>query len=58
MTRIRMSLTALAFGLVAMPALAGGIAFDLPRLDFPAPTPDATRACTLSMTAGCMSDGQ
>ena len=29
----------------AIPAQAGGISFDLPRLDFSAPQPDASRAC-------------
>lgn len=29
----------------AIPAQAGGISFDLPRLDFSAPQPDASRDC-------------
>lgn len=31
----------------ALPAAAGGIPFDLPRLDFPAPGADTSRDCTL-----------
>lgn len=36
-------LAASLFG--AIPAHAGGMSFDLPRLDFPAPQPDASRDC-------------
>lgn len=55
MTSARTTLAALAFGLVALPALAGGIAIDLPRLDFPAPTTsgaDTSRGCTLPLLPG------
>jgi hypothetical protein len=34
-----------AFLLAAAPAFAGGIVFDIPRLDFPAPQPEITRDC-------------
>jgi hypothetical protein len=34
---------ALAFS--AFPAMAGGFSFDLPRLDFPAPTVSTSRGC-------------
>ncbi|OYX44910.1 MAG: hypothetical protein B7Z02_03585 [Rhodobacterales bacterium 32-67-9] len=46
MAYIRATFIALAFGLVALPAVAGGISFDLPRLDFPAPGTDTSRDCT------------
>lgn len=50
-------LAALSLSLSALPALAGGFAPDLPRLDFPAPvadpgTADATRGCTLPLLPG------
>ena len=37
------------------PAFAGGIGFDLPRLDFPAPLPQTTRDCatTASIAPAC-----
>ncbi len=53
------TLAALGLGLAALPALAGGIAPDLPRLEFPAPVAapgttgaDATRGCTLPLLPG------
>jgi hypothetical protein len=56
MKTFHLTLAALALGLAALPALAGGISFDLPRLDFPAPAPapatagaDASRDCTLPL---------
>ncbi len=45
MTYIRATFAALAFGLMALPAMAGGISFDLPRLDFPAPSTETSRDC-------------
>ena len=45
MTHIRATLIALAFGVAALPALAGGFSFDLPRLDFPAPGTETSRDC-------------
>jgi hypothetical protein len=44
MTLFRSALAALALGLAALPAAAGGLAPDLPRLDFPTET-GATRGC-------------
>lgn len=41
-------LVATLFG--ALPAHAGGISIDLPRLDFPAPQPDASRDCASPAT--------
>lgn len=56
MTHSRATLTALAFGLVALPALAGGISFDLPRLDFPAPETETSRDCvTVAVPGGTLS---
>jgi hypothetical protein len=52
MTQIRATLAALAFGLAAQPVLAGGIPFDLPRLDFPAPSADTSRDCTAAPLTG------
>ncbi len=55
MKHIRATLAALAFGLAALPALAGSFAIDLPRLDFPGPVTtgtDGTRACTLPLLPG------
>lgn len=54
MKTFHLTLAALALGVAALPALAGGISFDLPRLDFPAPAPatsgaDASRDCTLPL---------
>ena len=39
----------------AAPAFAGGIGFDLPRLDFPAPQPQTARDCatTASIAPAC-----
>ncbi|SPH16689.1 hypothetical protein DEA8626_00200 [Defluviimonas aquaemixtae] len=45
MEHLRTAIFALALGLLAAPALAGGVSFDLPRLDFPAPAPETTRDC-------------
>ncbi len=52
MTHIRATLTALAFGVVALPAFAGGIPFDLPRLDFPAPGTETSRDCATVAAPG------
>ena len=41
-------LAATLFG--ALPAQAGGSFLDLPRLDFPAPQPDASRDCASPAT--------
>lgn len=49
MKHIRTTITALAFGLLTAPAFAGGVSFDLPRLDFPTPTPETTRDCAASV---------
>lgn len=49
------TLAALTPGLFAVPALAGGISFDLPRLEFPAPATagaDTSRDCTRSLLPG------
>lgn len=53
------TLAALSLALAAPPALAGGFAPELPRLDFPAPVAapgttgaDATRGCTLPLLPG------
>lgn len=45
MSPLRTTLLALALGFAALPVAAGGIAFDLPHLTFPAPHPDVTRDC-------------
>lgn len=45
MKRSTLSLIVAASLLGTAPAFAGGISFDLPRLDFPAPQPDASRDC-------------
>lgn len=45
MKMIPLSLLVAATLFGALPAQAGGIAIDLPRLDFPAPQPDASRDC-------------
>ncbi len=58
MTRIRTILTAAAFGLIAVPALAGGISINLPRLEFPSDDGGATRTCQTVTTPGCVTDGQ
>lgn len=47
MNRIRAILTAASLGLVALPAAASGISFDLPRLNFPASGTETSRDCTL-----------
>ncbi|WP_413864255.1 hypothetical protein [Albidovulum sp.] len=54
MTSFRAPIVALCMSLAALPAAAGGISFDLPRLEFPAPAPatsgaDASRDCTLPL---------
>ncbi|WP_413872693.1 hypothetical protein [Albidovulum sp.] len=56
MRAFHVTLAAPTLGLAALPALAGDFAFDLPRLEFPAPTPapatagaDASRDCALSL---------
>ena len=45
MAQIRTSLLALGISLVAVPALAGGVAIDLPRLTFPTPQTETSRDC-------------
>ena len=45
MTSLRTLFLAISLGLTAIPAAAGGITFDLPRLTFPQPQPDVTRDC-------------
>lgn len=52
MTHIRTALTALAFGLAALPALAVGNSFDLPRLEFPAPGTETSRDCATVAVPG------
>ncbi|MEZ5779133.1 MAG: hypothetical protein R3E44_12310 [Paracoccaceae bacterium] len=52
MTHIRTSLTALALGLVAAPAFAGGIVMDFPRLIYPAPDSQTTRDCAAVTAPG------
>lgn len=58
MKAVLVTLAALTLGLAALPALAGDWAFDLPRLEFPAPAigpapttagVDTSRDCTLSI---------
>ncbi len=54
MKTFHVTLAALTFGVAALPALAGGISFDLPRLDFPATATatagaDTSRDCTLPL---------
>ncbi len=54
LTRLAAALVLSATAFAAVPAAAGGIAFDLPRLDFPAPGADTTRACpVLTSPAAC-----
>lgn len=45
MTHIIRTIATISMIAITAPAVAGGISFDLPRLDFPQPSPDATRAC-------------
>ncbi|MCB2129634.1 MAG: hypothetical protein KDE03_11270 [Rhodobacteraceae bacterium] len=55
MTRIRLVVIAAAMAMgatTAIPAMAGGLSFDLPRLQFPAPETGTTRACTPVATPG------
>ena len=49
MTTIRLALAALA--LSALPALAGGASFDLPRLDF-GPSAPVTQGCAAPTVPG------
>jgi hypothetical protein len=52
MRNFLVTLVALTLGVAALPALAGGWSFDLPRMEFPAPAPagaDTSRDCTLSL---------
>ncbi|MCV2873742.1 hypothetical protein OEZ71_15695 [Defluviimonas sp. WL0050] len=58
MTRIRTLITAIALGLTAAPALAGGVTFDLPRLQFPTDGAGATRGCHSVTTQVCAPKGQ
>ncbi|HQU66828.1 MAG TPA: hypothetical protein PLI43_01385 [Albidovulum sp.] len=55
MKKASLSLLIAASLFSAIPAHAGGISFDLPRLDFPAPQPDASRDCAslATVTATC-----
>ena len=52
MNRIRVILTAVSLGIVALPAAAGGISFDLPRLEFPAPGTETSRDCVAPLLPG------
>ncbi|WP_291338158.1 hypothetical protein [Albidovulum sp.] len=52
MTSFRAPIVALCMSLAALPAAAGGISFDLPRLEFPASGADASRDCTLPLLPG------
>jgi len=45
MKTLRITALATFLGLIAAQSHAGGIAFDLPHLTFPAPAPDVTRDC-------------
>jgi hypothetical protein len=59
MTRIRLVLIAATMAMsaaTALPATAGGLSFDLPRLQFPAPGTGTTRACTPVATPGLPAD--
>jgi hypothetical protein len=58
MTQIRMTLTALALGLTAAPAFAGGVAIDLPRLQFPTDDAGTTRGCQSVTSPVCTPNGQ
>ncbi|MGB3315331.1 MAG: hypothetical protein WBB85_13035, partial [Albidovulum sp.] len=58
MTRIRMTLTAIALGLTAAPALASSGTIDLPRLQFPTDGADATRGCHSVTTPVCTPKSQ
>jgi len=53
MTTLRNLLIVTALIASPLPALAGGIAFDLPRLDFPAPSGEATRGCNEAVLTVC-----
>ena len=54
LTRLAAALVLSATAFAAVPAAAGSVAFDLPRLDFPAPGADTTRACqVLTSPAAC-----
>ncbi|MFN6952172.1 MAG: hypothetical protein ACK4NE_06225 [Albidovulum sp.] len=52
MTTLRIPPLALCLCLAAVPAAAGGISFDLPRLTFPAPQADTSRDCTPPLLPG------
>lgn len=52
MKTFRTPIVALCLSLAALPAAAGGISFDLPRLDFPAPGTDTSRDCPLPLLPG------
>lgn len=47
---LRIFLIVLGIGLSVLPVSAGGISFDLPRLDFPPPVPQTTRGSTAQTT--------
>jgi len=49
MTTLRTATLAALLGLIGLPALADGLSFDLPRLEFPQ-APDVTRAATSQST--------
>lgn len=49
MSFVRTAILSSLLGLVALPALADNLTFDLPRLDFPT-APEATRADAATVT--------
>lgn len=55
MKRFTLPLALAAALLGTAPAFAGGLGFDLPRLDFPAPQPQTTRDCasTANIASTC-----
>jgi len=53
MTHVKSAILGLVFTAIAAPALAGGFAFDLPRLSFPEPEkPVISQNCTTPTTLG------
>lgn len=58
MTRTRTFLAAAALGMIAAPAFAGGITFDLPRLQFPTDGAGSTRGCHSVTVPACETDGK
>ena len=53
MTPLRLIPALLVASLAALPVFAGGFSFDLPRLEFPAPSADATKGCNIATQPGC-----